>query len=44
MAMLLPPFFQDQCDNFNIIVGSEICVELLLRWFAKNALSPLTRV
>lgn len=42
--MLLFPVFQNICDNFNDVVSSESCIQLLLRWLEKLALSPLARM
>lgn len=43
-TMLLLPVVQNKGGNVNIFVSSKNCIELLIRWLAKNALSPLARV
>lgn len=42
-TMLQLPFFQNSFDNVIIIVSSENTIQLLFRWLAKYALSPLVR-
>ena len=42
-TMLQLPFFQNNFDNLIIFVSSENIIQLLLRWLAKFALSPLVR-
>lgn len=43
-TVLQLPLFQNPCDDIIIIVSFENCIQLLLRWFEKFALSKMKNV